>query len=103
MRRSEACNRRKCSSLIQGALTTILGRGMNRRDLLKSATVAFAAAAWPRQAVADELPLGPLPGTRYPDPRIEALDPRFKKIGNTGIERVATGFRWCEGPVYFRD
>ena len=23
--------------------------------------------------------------------------------GNAGIERVATGCRWCEGPVYFRD
>jgi len=50
------------------------------------------------------LPLGPLPGTRYPDPRIEALSPKFKyKIGNTAIERIATGFRWAEGPVYIRD
>jgi gluconolactonase len=50
-----------------------------------------------------ELPLGPLPGTRYPDPRIEKLDKRFPKQGNSGIERIATGFRWAEGPVYFRD
>jgi gluconolactonase len=50
------------------------------------------------------LPLGNLPDTRYPDPRIEALDKRFKhKIGNAAIERIATGFRWAEGPVYFRD
>src|SRR6476469_9133055 len=61
---------------------------MERRNFLKIAGGTLAAAAWPRQAVADELPLGPLPGTRYPDPR---------------IERVATGFRLCEGPVYFRD
>jgi gluconolactonase len=50
-----------------------------------------------------QLPLGPLPGTRYPDPRIEKLDKRFPKQGNAGIERIATGFRWTEGPVYFRD
>ncbi len=50
-----------------------------------------------------QLPLGPLPGTRYPDPRIEKLDKRFPKQGNVGIERIATGFRWTEGPVYFRD
>jgi gluconolactonase len=57
-----------------------------------------------RPAATDELPLGPLPGTRYPDPRIEVLDKRFKyKIGNAAIERVCTGFRSCEGPVYFRD
>lgn len=49
-------------------------------------------------------PLGPLPGTRYPDPRVEALDRRFVyKQGNAAIERVATGFRWAEGPVWFGD
>ncbi len=78
---------------------------MQRRAFLAVAAGVTAAAAlesW--NAAADELPLGPLPGTRYPDPRIQALDPRFKaKIGNVAIERIATGFRWCEGPVYFRD
>src|ERR1051326_2110479 len=50
------------------------------------------------------LPLGNLPDTRYPDPRIESLDKRFRyKQGNAAIERIATGFRWAEGPVYFRD
>jgi len=50
-----------------------------------------------------QFPLGLLAGTRYPDPRIEKLDKRFPKQGNAGIERIATGFRWAEGPVYFRD
>jgi gluconolactonase len=50
------------------------------------------------------LPLGHLPDTRYPDPRIEVLDKRFtQKVGNAAIERIATGFRWAEGPVYFPD
>ena len=50
------------------------------------------------------LPLGVLPDTRYPDPRIERLDPRFiYQQGNAAIERIATGFRWAEGPAYFRD
>ncbi len=49
------------------------------------------------------LPLGHLPGTRYPDARIEALDKRFRRQGNAAIERIATGFRWAEGPVYMRD
>jgi len=50
------------------------------------------------------LPLGNLPDTRYPDPHIERLDPRFiYQQGNAAIERIATGFRWAEGPVYFRD
>jgi gluconolactonase len=50
-----------------------------------------------------QFPLGHLPGTRYPDPRVEKLDKRFPKQGNAAIERIATGFRWAEGPVYFRD
>jgi gluconolactonase len=50
------------------------------------------------------LPLGNLPDTRYPDPHIERLDPRFTyRQGNAAVERIATGFRWAEGPVYFRD
>jgi gluconolactonase len=51
----------------------------------------------------DSLPLGPLPGTRYPDANIHVLDKRFRRQGNAAIERIATGFRWAEGPVYFRD
>ena len=57
-----------------------------------------------RVARADELPLGVLPGTRYPDPRIESLDKRFTaKIGNAAIERIVTGLRWAEGPCWSRD
>lgn len=41
----------------------------------------------------------------YPDPAIEVLDPRFAKykIGNAAIERLCTGMRWAEGPVWFGD
>jgi gluconolactonase len=60
--------------------------------------------AWLLHGGTMSLPLGDLPDTRYPDPRIEVLDKRFTaKQGNAGIERIATGFRWAEGPVYFRD
>jgi gluconolactonase len=76
---------------------------MQRRTFLAGATVAAAASVL-RQANADVLPLGDLPNWRYPDPRVEVLDKRFKaRIGNAAIERIATGFRWAEGPVYFRD
>src|ERR1700755_147001 len=54
-------------------------------------------------ATADaRLPLGPLPNTRYPDTHIESLDKRFKgSVGTGAVERIATGFRWAEGPAYF--
>jgi gluconolactonase len=42
---------------------------------------------------------------RYPDPDVVVLDRRFQKIfiGNTGIRRIATGFDFTEGPVWFGD
>jgi hypothetical protein len=67
---------------------------MQRRTFLAGTTVA-AAATILGPANADVLPLGDLPNWRYPDPRVEVLDKRFKaRIGNAAIERIATGFRW---------
>jgi gluconolactonase len=45
------------------------------------------------------------PATYYPDPAIHALDPRFEKywIKLGAIERIATGMRWAEGPIWFGD
>jgi len=45
------------------------------------------------------------PSLRYPDPAIEQLDERWKKlrIGSASVERIATGCRWAEGPVWFGD
>jgi gluconolactonase len=42
---------------------------------------------------------------RYPDPLVQVLDPRFNKyrVVLASVERLATGFRWAEGPVYFGD
>src|SRR3954449_1915724 len=56
------------------------------------------------------LPLGPLSGARYPDARLESMKKPPVSFGPSGfpafagtmaVERVATGFRWAEGPVYF--
>ncbi len=45
------------------------------------------------------------PHPRYPDPLIETLDPRFDalRIGSAAVERLYTGCRWAEGPVWFGD
>lgn len=42
---------------------------------------------------------------RYPDPLVEVLDPRFRPyvIFSAAVERLYTGCRWSEGPVYFGD
>jgi gluconolactonase len=53
------------------------------------------------------LPAGRWEGApvRYPDPAVRVLDPRFApiRLGNAAVERLATGFRWAEGPVWFGD
>src|SRR5947207_15480211 len=43
--------------------------------------------------------------TRYPDPAIHALDPRFEKycLKLSAVARLTTGLRWAEGPVWFGD
>ena len=43
--------------------------------------------------------------THYPDPAIHAIDPRFEKywLKLSCVERLATGLRWAEGPVWFGD
>jgi gluconolactonase len=42
---------------------------------------------------------------RYPDPAVQVVDPSFAKhrLNLAAVERLATGFRWCEGPVWFGD
>src|SRR5436305_3894332 len=45
------------------------------------------------------------PSERYPDPSVQVLDPSFNKyrLLLASVERIATGMRWCEGPVYMGD
>jgi gluconolactonase len=94
---------------------------MDRRAFLKTSAAAGAMLATTQGAIAEtegpagntsvplhptgegRLPLGPLPNSRYPDEHIEVIDKkRFKGSPGTGaVERVATGFRWAEGPAYF--
>jgi gluconolactonase len=47
---------------------------------------------------------GPAP-TRYPDPAVRMLQPAFAKyrLALAAVERIATGSRWTEGPVWFGD
>jgi gluconolactonase len=45
------------------------------------------------------------PSDRIPDPAVEILDPAFTRyhLFHAVVERIATGCRWCEGPVWFGD
>ncbi len=53
----------------------------------------------------DPFPDGWRPTTRYPDPAVISLDASFDKyrLPLAGVERLATGMRWAEGPVWFGD
>src|SRR5919106_2006851 len=76
---------------------------MSQRTFSTATASAHAPSATPSAGYpAERWPLSPV---RYPDPAIQVLDPRFAKyrLGNAAVERLATGFRWAEGPVWFGD
>jgi gluconolactonase len=72
---------------------------ITRRSMLAAGASALSAAAMPRALAEWDS------DTRYPDPRIKILDPSFLKyrLFHASVERLATGLRWTEGPVYFGD
>jgi len=71
---------------------------LHRRAFLS--TTALSAFALTRRARADWEP-----SQRYPDPRVRVVDPSFAKyrLSLAKVERIATGMRWSEGPVWFGD
>src|SRR5205085_954131 len=70
-----------------------------RRTFLAAGGALALAAAAPK-ALAEWEPSG-----RYPDPRIKVIDPSFNRyrLALAKVERIASGMRWCEGPVWFGD
>jgi gluconolactonase len=72
---------------------------LNRRDFLAAGTAA-AAGTVAASAGGDWQP-----NPRYPDPLIKIIDPSFLKyrVNLAKVERLGSGFRWCEGPVWFGD
>ena len=76
---------------------------MPNRTITTATASAHATSAGDASGQARERwPLSPV---RYPDPAVLVLDPRFAKyrLGNAAVERLASGFRWAEGPVWFGD
>ena len=45
------------------------------------------------------------PSARYPDPALEVLHDSFARLRlySAGVEQLATGLRWAEGPQWFGD
>lgn len=72
---------------------------MSRRSFV-NASLAVTGATSARQAFAQWQP-----SPRYPDPLVRSLAPAFDRyrLGLAKIERIATGMRWAEGPVWFGD
>ncbi len=70
---------------------------IGRRDVIAGAA-AYALSTRGAQAAWE-------PAQRIPDPAVEILDPSFAKyrLASATVERVATGLRWAEGPVWFGD
>jgi len=76
---------------------------MQRRTFFSLATGATMALALKPGALAwEQEPKHPTP---YPDSAVEVIDPRFEKyqITSAAVERLYTGARWAEGPVWIGD
>lgn len=76
---------------------------MQRRTFLNvAAGGATALALNPMGMVGEQERKNPV---MYPDPAIEVIDARFAKYAqfNAAVERLWTGARWAEGPVWFGD
>ena len=79
-------------------LESLAGTRIARRQFLRVGAAAAGATLTPRLASGESSP-GEKPVTRYPEPNVIALDPRFEKykIGNTPVQRLWTGALWAEG------
>ncbi len=78
---------------------------LDRRNFLKT-TMTTAAGALMAPSLISSFQENRLPlQTRYPDPAVVVIDKRFEKYFQTtaAIERIWTGARWAEGPVWFGD
>ena len=73
---------------------------ITKREMLAGASSVAAAMTFTHSAFGRWEP-----SERYPDPAIQTLDPSFNKyrLALAGVERIAHGTRWNEGPVYFGD
>src|SRR5262245_46327406 len=72
---------------------------MNRRKFLAAGSIFGALTVLPRSRAQWQ------PSQRYPDPLIKVIDPSFTKyrLPLAKVEKIASGMRWAEGPVWFGD
>lgn len=80
-----------------------LSTSLDRRAFLRRGATLAAAATLPGWLGGAERDWTGREPTRYPDPDIVALDPRFKaKLGNTPLRRLyhSPDMLWAEGPAW---
>src|SRR2546421_8309714 len=75
----------------------------SKRAFLKAGAGVAVLAAMPRAVAQTAAPWQP--SQRYPDPSVKIVDPGFARyrLGLAKVERIASGTRWNEGPVWFGD
>jgi gluconolactonase len=76
------------------------GMDSGRRAVLRASGAFIAASTCAPRAFAQWQE-----SQRYPDPLIQIIDPSFAqyRINTAKVERLASGMRWSEGPVWFGD
>ncbi len=77
----------------------------NRRQFVKTAIASAVGVLIVPSIFASNSNNDQIKQSEYPDPSIIILDKRFAKYVqiNAAVERLYTGIRWAEGPVWFGD
>jgi len=75
----------------------------SKREFLRAGVGVGALVATPRAVAQTAAPWQP--SQRYPDPTVKIVDPSFGRyrLALAKVEKIASGMRWCEGPVWFGD
>src|SRR6266446_3797466 len=75
----------------------------SKREFLRAGVGVAALVATPRAVAQTAAPWQP--SQRYPDPTVKIVDPSFGRyrLALAKVERIASGMRWCEGPVWIGD
>lgn len=95
----------KQSNSATGADEKVTPSLKDRRQFLKTMAATAAGALVAPKLAASTGTFKLSEQQRYPDPSVVVIDKRFEKyvVMNAAVERLWTGARWAEGPVWFGD
>src|SRR3954471_24719112 len=93
------------SRSVKGRVQSKKVKGGNAMQITRRNFISGGASAVAAAAAAPALAAPWEESMAYPDPRVQVLDPSFNRfrVQSASVERLWTGGRWSEGPVWMGD